>query len=133
VDDQDRLLAELARVLRDGGRLLVSTPRVDETTRSPANPFHRVELSRADFEAILRARFEHVELYGQRRVETRRHRLARRVDVLGLRRRVPALRRAAVLTGSRPTTDLTAADVVIAPDRLDDATELVAVAHTPRR
>ncbi len=133
LDDQERYLDEMGRVLRPDGLCFVSTPRVDRTTRSPANPFHRVELSRADFQALLESRFERVELYGQRRVETRRHKLVKRLDVLGLRRRVPALRRASALTGSRPTTDLTAADVVIVPERLDEATELVAVAREPRQ
>ena len=133
VEDQKLLVAELARVLRADGVLVASTPRVDETDRRPANQFHAVELSRADFEALLLTRFAEVELAGQRRLETARHRFARRADVFGLRRRVPALRRAArVATGTPATDHATASDVVIAPDRIEEATELVAVAHGPR-
>jgi hypothetical protein len=91
-----------------------------------------VEYAPADFAALLRERFENVELYGQRRLETRRHRVLRRLDVLGLRRRSPLLRRAAALTGTPPTTDVTLSDIVIEPNALDDASELVAVCRLPR-
>jgi SAM-dependent methyltransferase len=126
-------VAEAARVLRSDGVYVVSTPRVDRTTRSPANPHHRVELSRADFESLLAASFEEVELYGQRRRLTRRHRLVRRLDVLGLRRRFAALRHTAPLLGSPATADVTAADVEISRTATDDGTELVAVCRRPRR
>jgi SAM-dependent methyltransferase len=118
---------EAARVLRAGGVYVVSTPRADRTCSSPDNPFHEVEYSPADFATLLREHFETVELYGQRRLQTRRHRLLLRLDVLGLRRRFALLRRASALTGSRPTTDVTLADIVIEPDALDDASEVVAV------
>jgi len=118
---------EAARVLRAGGVYVVSTPRAERTCSSPDNPFHEVEYSPADFRTLLRERFESVELYGQRRLQTRRHRLLLRLDVLGLRRRFALLRRASALTGSPPTTGLTLANIVIEPDSLDDASEIVAV------
>ncbi len=118
---------EAARVLRAGGVYVVSTPRADRTCSSPDNPFHEVEYSPADFSALLGECFESVELYGQRRLETRRHRTLRRLDVLGLRRRFALLRRASALTGSPQTTEVTLTDIVIEPDALDGATEVVAV------
>ena len=66
-------------------------------------------------------------MYGERRLETARHRALKRLDVLGLRRRSPLLRRASVLTGTRETANLTLADVVVAPERVDEADVLVAV------
>lgn len=127
------LVAEAARVLRDEGTFLVSTPQVAVTTRAPENPFHTIEFSRADFEELLRAGFDDVELLGQRRVETRRHRVLRRLDVLGLRRRSAALRRASVLTGTRATEHAHLDDVVISGEDVERATELYAVCRSPRR
>jgi SAM-dependent methyltransferase len=133
VDDAERAVGEVARILRDDGVLVVSTPQVERTTTSPANPFHRVEFSRADFEALLAHHFASVELYGQRRLQTRRHRLAQRLDVLGLRRRLAILRRASVMLGTTPTADLTADDIVISREGIERASELVAVCRAPRR
>jgi SAM-dependent methyltransferase len=129
--DREAYLREVARVLRPDGTYLVSTPRVDRTTDAPANPFHHVEYSRADFEALLRGHFGDVALYGQRRIETRRHRLLRRLDVLGLRRRSALLRRASSLTGTPATEHTTLADVVIDADDVDRARELYAVCAQP--
>jgi SAM-dependent methyltransferase len=133
VPDRDAVLGELRRVLREDGTVLVSTPRADRTIEQPENPFHHVEYSRVDFETLLRRHFDEVELYGQRRVQTRRHRTMQRLDVLGLRRRLPALRRASVLLGTEPMAELSAAGIVIERDGVDRATELVAVCRRPRR
>jgi SAM-dependent methyltransferase len=134
LSDQDRFLRQVVRVLRPGGVLIASTPQVAETTRAPANPFHRIELSRVDFEALLDRFFGHVEVFGQRRVETRRHRLLRRLDVLGLRRRIApgALRRASVVLGSAPMAEVSADGLAIDAVDLEHSTELVAVCRRPR-
>jgi SAM-dependent methyltransferase len=127
LDSRDAYLDEVRRVLRPGGCYLVSTPQVARTTETPANPFHRVEFARSDFETLLCRHFGSVALYGQRRLQTRRHRALQRLDVLGLRRRLPALRRTSVLVGTAPTAELTLDDVVISPEGLERASELVAV------
>jgi SAM-dependent methyltransferase len=127
VDDADAFIAEMARVLRPDGVFLVSTPRADETTAAPANPFHHVELSRADFESLLRRSFREVDVYGQRRLQTARHRLLQRADVLGLRKRLTFLRPASRLLGTAPMAEVTAEGIVIEREGLDRATELVAV------
>ena len=85
------------------------------------------------FERLLRRYFAHVELFGQRRLQTRRHRLVQRLDVLGLRRRFPSLRRAAPLLGTAPMASLGPADVVIDRDGIEGASELVALCTGPRR
>ncbi len=66
--EHDTFLAEVRRVLRPGGRLLLSTPERDTYSPSgaPANPFHVRELARAEFSGLLRRHFAHVELLGQR-------------------------------------------------------------------
>jgi len=56
--DQDRFLAECRRVLRPGGRLLVTTPnRLTFTPDSdvPLNPYHTRELSPSELDSLLRA------------------------------------------------------------------------------
>lgn len=133
LDDQHEFLREIARVLRLGGTLLVSTPRVRRTTHEPENPFHRIELSAIDFERLLRERFAGVELYGQRRVQTRRHRLFQRLDILGLRRRAPFLRPVARLLGTAPTAEVGLDGIVIDQTELERASELVAVCTRQRR
>jgi ubiquinone/menaquinone biosynthesis C-methylase UbiE len=133
VPDRDAFLREAARVLRPDGTFLVSTPQVRRTTEHPANPFHHVEYARADFERLLGSTFERVELYGQRRLQTRRHLLLQRLDVLGLRRRLPFLRPAAVLVGTAPTAEVTLEGIVIEQAGIERAGELVAVCGGPRR
>lgn len=124
----EAFLTHAARVLRADGVFVVSTPRVDETTASPDNPFHTLELSRGDFEAMLGRHFGAVELYGQHRIQTRRHRLLQRADVLGLRKRLPFVRRASRAVAGTPAMDeVTADEIEITRDALDSASELVAV------
>jgi SAM-dependent methyltransferase len=132
VADPERAVREAARVLRPDGVYVVSTPRAAETSRMPDNPFHTVEFAPGDLEALLRGAFEEVELYGQRRLQTRRHRLVQRLDVLGLRKRLGFLRRAWRLLGTPPMAELTTDDVVIERERLDEAGEIVALCRRPR-
>lgn len=132
LDDQRAFVREAARVLRSDGTLLASTPRVARTNRAPANPFHRAELSAEDFEALLEERFGAVELYGQRRVQTLRHRAAQHLDVLGLRRRLPVLRPVSRALGTPATVDVGLEGIAITRDRLEDASEIVAVCRRPR-
>jgi SAM-dependent methyltransferase len=130
VRDAPAAVGEAARVLREGGIYIVSTPRVTETTSNPENPFHATEYSPEDFADLLAGSFADVELYGQRRLETRRHGMLRRLDIFGLRRHI-GLSRAAILTGSPPTTNLTLDDIAIERDAVDEASELVAVCRNP--
>jgi SAM-dependent methyltransferase len=132
VDVPEQALDEFARVLRPNGLLIASTPHVPVTTRAPSNPYHRIEFDRPDLERLLSERFADVEVFGQRRLQTSGHRLAQRLDVLGLRRRLPFLRRGARLLGTAPMESLTLDDIVISAERLDLATELVVVCGAPR-
>jgi SAM-dependent methyltransferase len=127
VTDQDGFVEQLRRVLRPGGTLLVSTPHVEETTEAPENPFHERELSTADFERLLRSRFDDVRLYGQRRRQTGRHRLVQRLDVLGLRRRLTFLRPASRVLGTAPMAEVASEGIEIVAGALEGASEVVAV------
>jgi ubiquinone/menaquinone biosynthesis C-methylase UbiE len=66
--EHDQFLAEVRRVLRPGGRFITSSPERDtySPSGSSANPYHVRELSRAEFNALLRNSFAHVRLLGQR-------------------------------------------------------------------
>ena len=127
VPEPQRLVSELRRVIRAGGVCVLSTPRVERTSTGSANPFHTVELAPADLERLLRAQFEDVELYGQRRLQTRRHRLLQRLDPLALRGRLAFLRPASRLLGTPPMAQVGLDGVEITPRSLDGATEVVAV------
>ncbi len=126
--DPEAFLSQMARVLRPEGVLVVSTPRVAKTTTSPENPFHTMELSQSDFEALLRRFFGAVELYGQHRIQTRRHRFLQHADVLGLRKRLPLMRRASrLVAGTSAMEDVTAEEIAISSEDIEHARELIAV------
>ena len=66
--EQDQFLSELRRVLRPAGLLIISTPDRDiySSLGVPPNPYHRLELTRGEFEGLLRRHFANVAVAGQR-------------------------------------------------------------------
>ena len=68
LEPQEAMLDEFVRVLRDDGLLLISSPdkRTYSDERDYHNEFHVRELYRDQFEALLRERFPHVRLLGQK-------------------------------------------------------------------
>lgn len=63
VDDPDRVLDEFARVLRPDGLLIVSSPNRDRYV--PGNPHHVRELTRAEMQVMLDARFPSARIISQ--------------------------------------------------------------------
>jgi SAM-dependent methyltransferase len=68
IAEQEQFMAELARVLKPGGMLLVSCPNKAEYTdkRGTKNEFHVKELYRDEFAALVAGRFPHSTWYGQK-------------------------------------------------------------------
>lgn len=66
--EQDAFLSELRRVLRPGGLLIISTPDRDaySPVGTPPNPYHVLELTRAEFESLLQRHFAQVSFTAQR-------------------------------------------------------------------
>lgn len=133
LDDRDAFLREVVRVLRPDGAFVVSTPKAAATIDHPDNPFHRVEYSVDDFARLLSTYFDEVDLFGQRRLQTRRHRTLQRLDVFGLRRRLSFLSRLEPLVGTAPTDAVTLDGIIIEREDIDRASEIVAVCTAPRR
>lgn len=132
--DPEKHVAEVARVLKPDGVYLVSTPKPGAHPHGEENPFHLHELERDQLESILRDRFGRVEMLGQRRLQTEAHRRAQRLDVLGLRRlRLlrPLSRAVSRRLGTAPVDEASLEDFAI-DDRVDEATEFVAVCRHPR-
>jgi len=134
LDDPEALVAQACRMLKKDGLFIVSTPHVNETTHSPANPFHKVEYSRRDFEALLRRHFGTVEIFGERRLQSAMHYYLQRLDLLNLRRVVPSVFRKKVNRALKTTSweDVGFDDIVISREGIGRATELVALCRLPR-
>jgi GT2 family glycosyltransferase len=66
--EQDTFLRELRRVLRDDGLLIISTPDRDiySPIGMPPNPYHVLELTKAEFEALVQKHFLNCALTSQR-------------------------------------------------------------------
>ncbi|WP_158743146.1 glycosyltransferase [Acidisphaera sp. L21] len=68
--EHDAFFADARRVLRPGGRLIISTPERDvySGAGSEPNPFHVKELNRVEFADLIARHFAHHVLLGQRAI-----------------------------------------------------------------
>jgi 2-polyprenyl-3-methyl-5-hydroxy-6-metoxy-1,4-benzoquinol methylase len=67
IDDHEAVIAELKRVLKKGGVLIISTPNKFSYSRGDTsqNPFHKKELSQAEFQSLLLNHFKFVKILNQ--------------------------------------------------------------------
>lgn len=67
VQNPEAMLSECARVLKDDGTLIMSTPNRRLYSFLEKNPYHTREFTIREFIELVRSRFHSVELYGQLR------------------------------------------------------------------
>lgn len=68
VADHGTLLDSAKAALKRRGRLVISTPNLDENPPGYANPYHHKELDEGEFGALLDGRFRHVHMFRQSHV-----------------------------------------------------------------
>lgn len=67
IQEAERFVTEIARVLVAGGQLILSTPNREATAKLKINnPFHVRELNQQELIEILEKKFEILKIYGQR-------------------------------------------------------------------
>lgn len=124
-----KFLAQIRRVLKEDGILIVSTPQVRRTVLKPKNPYHRVEFSRGDFSAALGRYFSRVEILGQRRRQSAAHYWIQKADVFHLRGLLPGLLRRKIChsVATRSWDEAGTEDFIISDKSMAWASELIAV------
>ena len=129
-------LQEMVRLLTTDGIYIVSTPQVPQTNQNPENPYHTVEFSRRDFETLLRQYFGEIEIYAQRRRQSKLHYwLTKIADFTGIRKHLAKLTKLRQSTNKilQTTTfeDMSLDDILIDKDNIERGSEIVDVSRYP--
>ncbi len=72
VDEPNKVLQEVKRLLKEDGIFLISTPNkiVYDSEQIEPNPFHKKELTMDEFQNLLKPYFTNVKVYGQKVLNT---------------------------------------------------------------
>ncbi|NDQ56858.1 MAG: class I SAM-dependent methyltransferase [Acidipila sp.] len=135
MEDPDGFLRECVRVLKPGGRLILSTPNTITTdihmsSIGMENPFHVNNHDKRSLQRILARHFSAVDLYGQRRRGNRMYSLLRSLDIFNLRLRLlsNSKRKRVQRSFGVPVGDQAVADSwLFKRSQIDQANALVAV------
>ena len=122
-------LAQVKRVLKENGILIISTPNAKRTVIKPDNPYHNMEFSMKDFNDTLGKYFSRVEIFGQRRRQSPVHYWIQKIDIFHLRGLLSgALRRGICHSVStRSWDEVGVEDFIISKEDLNRSTELIGV------
>lgn len=129
LDEPLKFLAQIRRVLKEGGILIISTPQVRRTVIKPSNPYHKVEFSKRDFNSALSKYFSRVEILGQRRRQSAPHYWIQKADAFHLRGLLSASLRRKIChsVATRSWDEAGVEDFVISSKSIAGASELIAV------
>ena len=138
LSDIPAYLQEITRLLKPDGVYIVSTPQVPKTDRNPGNPYHTIEFSRDDFKSLLKQYFNRIEIYGQRRKQSELHYwIIKLLDLAGLRSSLSRLNklRQSVNQTLKTTSfeEMSLEDILITQDKIDRATEIIAICQQPKK
>lgn len=136
----EQFIAECVRVLRPGGKLIISTPNEvasDIHMRSVGlhNDFHVSTMTLDQFRQLLRKHFATVAMYGQRRRGSKLYSVLRSMDVFNLRLRLLKHDRREKMQQSMGVAvgnDVSPDDWVFETRQLRQANCFIAVCHQPR-
>ncbi len=140
LEDAEGYLSECCRVLRPGGRLLLSTPNrpawnLHMQSIGQDYEFHINMMNLGELRACLQQHFPRVQMYGQRRRGNWLYTNLRKLDVLNLRLRLfPPARREQLQQkmGVRVGADLQAEEWVFSPRQLRQSNHFFAVCEKGR-
>lgn len=129
LDEPQRYLTEVKRVLNEDAIFIVSTPNVKKTPYNPKNYYHKTEFSKRDFEALLNKYFAKVEIFGQTRLQSLPHYYIQKLDIFHLRSLLSDfLRRKICHTmGTHSWDEVDIRDFAITKEGIKRATDLIGV------
>jgi ubiquinone/menaquinone biosynthesis C-methylase UbiE len=141
LENQNKFLFEINRVLKDRGIAIISTPnkKIIKIEGTEPNPLHLKELTFKEFKKLLKKYFRGIEFYGQRRGRRIKgisgiiHYFIRIIDLFKIRKLFPPTfknnisTKIARVTGAKDIDEITVEDFVISEKNLRHARNIIAL------